>query len=136
MPSPSQLRSIAFGSLSICIALAASVAFSGGCATSGSTTSPGIVRNGDSVSFPVEGMACPNCAKEVEHALQQVPGVKAAAVDFKSSRATVTLSAEHAATVEQLQGAVAAWHKEHFTQEEDPNCLDPAKRQEMQKKGA
>jgi copper chaperone CopZ len=37
----------------------------------------------------VKGMTCPMCSTKVEHALTTVPGVKNAAVDFKSGEAKV-----------------------------------------------
>jgi copper chaperone CopZ len=114
------------------LAACAVIALPVGCASPGSTTAPGVVRTADSIAFPVEGMACPNCAKEIEHALSAVPGVRGASVDFKSSRATVTLAAEHPATLAQLESAVDRWRKEHFAEPEDANCLDPAKRKELQ----
>lgn len=133
-PSFASLSRLAVRTGALVLAASVACAVLPGCASPGAGASAGVVRSGDSISFPVEGMACPNCAHEVEHALAKVPGVKSAKVDFKASRATVTLNSEHAATLDQLQKAVAAWHDEHFTQEEDPNCLDPAKRAELMKK--
>lgn len=95
------------------------------CASSQPKASPGAV------SFKVTGMACPNCAKEIEHELSEVPGVKSASVDFKKSWATVTLDPQNPATREQLDAAVAHWRTEHFGAKEDANCLDPQRREEI-----
>lgn len=129
-----RLRGLCLGTA--CLLAVAALHGAGGCAASGSATSPGVVRTADSIAFPVEGMACPNCAKEIEHVLAALPGVKSASVDFKSARATVTLAPEHAATLAQLEAAVDHWRKEHFAEPEDANCLDPAKRKELQQKGS
>ena len=89
------------------------------------------------VSFKVEGMACRNCANEIAHELEEVPGVKAAAIDFDSATAKVALDPDpaRAATMSQLQAAVEHWRKEHFSVKEDPNCLDPQRREELQRAG-
>ncbi len=87
------------------------------------------------MTFRVEGMACPNCAKHVAEALQEVPGVKSASVNFDTKIATVALDPSKPATIKALQASVAAWHTEHFSQEEDPECLDPVRRKELQKQG-
>lgn len=100
-----------------------------GCASSQPKASPGAL------SFKVTGMACSNCAKEIEHELAEVPGVKAAKVDFKKSWATVTLDPEKPATKEQLEAAVAHWRTEHFGAKEDPNCLDPQRREKIKRGG-
>lgn len=83
------------------------------------------------VSFKVDGMACQNCAKDIEHHLAEVPGVKTAKVDFASKKATVTLDDQNPAKMEQLTAAVEAWRTEHFGAKEDANCLDPQKREEI-----
>lgn len=89
------------------------------------------------VTFKVEGMACRNCANEIAHELEEVPGVKAAAIDFDSSTAKVALdpNPNKAARMDQLRAAVERWRTEHFSAVEDPNCLDPAKREEIQRGG-
>lgn len=104
----------------------AGVAGLGGCAsTTTNDASAGMI------SVPVEGLACPNCAKEVETELAKVPGVRKATVNFDKKIANVTLDPEHPATREQIDAAVAHWRKEHFGAEEDANCLDPKKREEL-----
>lgn len=87
----------------------------------------------NTVSFKVEGMACLNCAREIAHELEEVPGVKAAAIDFDSATARVRLDEKAPASTEALHAAVERWRKEHFGAEEDPNCLDPARRAEIKK---
>ena len=82
-----------------------------------------------------EGMACPNCAKELEHELEEIPGVTDASINFKSKKATVQLNPDKPATRADMDAAIAHWKKEHFSAKEDPNCLDPQKREEMQKTG-
>lgn len=89
------------------------------------------------VTFRVDGMACRNCANEIARELEEVPGVRAAMIDFDSATAKVALDADpsKAASMEQLHAAVEHWRAEHFAVKEDPNCLDPAKREEIQKSG-
>ncbi|HEX6929157.1 MAG TPA: heavy metal translocating P-type ATPase [Gammaproteobacteria bacterium] len=41
------------------------------------------------IEFPIEGMSCASCVVRVEKALQQVPGVKSAAVNLATERARV-----------------------------------------------
>ncbi len=125
--------------LPLCAACVLGTSISVGCAAKNggdAVTSSGVVRTRDWTSFPVEGMACPNCAKDIVAYLERVPGVTSAKVDFASARATVNFNPDQSPTLAQLQAAVATWHKEHFAQEEDPECLDPAKRKELQQKGA
>lgn len=98
----------------------------GACAsTSGHGASAGMI------SLPIEGMACANCAKEIEGELAQVPGVRKATVNFDKKLANVTLDPDRPATREQLNAAVEHWRKEHFGAEEDANCLDPKRREEI-----
>lgn len=109
---------------------------SNGCksAGSGSATEPlAFQSSGRAVQFKVNGMACPNCAKHIAEELAKVPGVESAVVNFDSATASVTLKETNPATNDQLQAAVDAWRKEHFAQEEDPECLDPKKRAELKK---
>lgn len=89
------------------------------------------------VTFKVEGMACRNCANEIAHELEEVPGVKAAMIDFDTATAKVALDPDpaRAATMPQLQAAVEHWRREHFSAKEDPNCLDPQRREELQRAG-
>src|SRR3990172_6788870 len=72
------------------------------------------------LDFPVKGMHCAACVGKVERALLGVPGVKTAAVNLATERATVRLGAGGAAagcagrggaggpSLEALRGAVAA----------------------------
>ena len=83
--------------------------------------------------FKVDGMACPNCAKHIEEELAAIPGVRKASVDFASKTATVTLDPARPASQDSLDAAVAAWKMEHFAAEEDPECLDPKKREEIKR---
>lgn len=85
------------------------------------------------ISVPVDGMACRNCAKEIESELAQVPGVRKASVDFDKKVANVTLDPEKPATRAQIDAAVEHWRTEHFGAEEDANCLNPARREELKK---
>ena len=85
------------------------------------------------VTFKVDGMACPNCAKHISEELEEVPGVKAAAVDFETKTAKVGMDPANPASMETLEATVAKWKKEHFAAKEDPECLDPAKREEIKK---
>jgi Cu+-exporting ATPase len=55
----------------------------------------------------VTGMTCNNCARHVTEALQEVPGVRSAAVNLPANRASVRWNAGTAADVGALQKAVA-----------------------------
>ncbi len=90
--------------------------------------------NTKQVTFAVDGLACPNCAGEVAHHLQEVPGVRSAKVDFASKTATVRYNADQPVSMGALQGAVKQWRVEHFGAEEDPNCLNPEERKRLQGK--
>ena len=119
--------------------LAGAMAFTG-CASSHSTAqpaaSPGAFagHDGPVVAFNVDGMACRNCANEIARELMEVPGVHAAAIDFDTATARVALDPDpaKAASMQSLHEAVEHWRKEHFSAVEDPNCLDPARRAELQ----
>lgn len=116
------------------ILLAAALVASPGCSANrdreNALLAPGAPNT---VSFKVEGMACRNCAREIVHELMEVPGVRAAAVNFDTATATVAVDPDAPASMESLQAAVEHWRKEHFAAEEDPNCLDPQKRQQIKK---
>jgi copper chaperone CopZ len=112
--------------------LTAAVLFASGCASQ-RTASPGAV--GPTTTMTVDGMACENCAKHIEEELVKVRGVRAAKVDFASKTATVTLDPDNPASRKDLEGAVAVWKKEHFALEEDPECLDPDRREEIKRGG-
>ena len=43
----------------------------------------------DNVTLPVTGMSCANCAMNIERALNKVPGIKEARVNFASEEATI-----------------------------------------------
>lgn len=101
-----------------------------GCATT-QTASP----SPDTVTLKVDGMACPNCAKHIAEELSAVPGVETASVDFDTKMATVKVDPQNPATESQLEAAVAKWKKEHFAAKEDPECLDPAKREAIKTGG-
>jgi copper chaperone CopZ len=111
-----------------------------GCASSHSgahpAASPGAFAGhaGPVVTFKVEGMACRNCANEIARELKDVPGVHGATIDFDSATARVALDPDpsKAPTMQSLHDAVEHWRKEHFSAAEDPNCLDPARRAELQ----
>jgi Cu+-exporting ATPase len=119
-------------SLAAAFALSAGSLLMVGC-DSTQRTSPGAVK--DTVTFKVDGMACPNCAKHIEEELAAIPGVRTASVNFATKSATVTVDPANPATMQSLEGAVAHWKKEHFAQEEDPECLDPARRAEIKAGG-
>lgn len=82
-------------------------------------TSPGVI------SFAVEGMGCPNCAKELTEVLRAVPGVTDAKVCFEDKKAFVTLDKDHPAEMAAIQAAVAKRQEEHLKLESDPDCLKP-----------
>ena len=56
--------------------------------------------------FKVTGMGCQNCAAKVKKALEALPGVEKAEVDFPAKQAEITLSAPVADQA--LKDAVAA----------------------------
>ncbi|HET8579247.1 MAG TPA: heavy metal translocating P-type ATPase [Methylomirabilota bacterium] len=58
------------------------------------------------LAFPVKGMHCAACVSKVERALLEVPGVKTAAVNLATERATVQLESP-GPSLEQLREAVA-----------------------------
>jgi copper chaperone CopZ len=113
-------------------ALVLAVAALAGCATNETAEKSSAAELGpNTVALKVDGMACQNCAKHIAEELQAIPGVKSASVDFDTKMATVHLDPNNPASTDSLNAAVAKWKKDHFTQEEDPECLDPAKRKEM-----
>ena len=44
----------------------------------------------DAIAFEIEGMTCASCAVRVKRALEQIPGVRAAAVSYPKGRAEIT----------------------------------------------
>lgn len=125
------MESVMFKNSLSAAALAAFLTSLGACASHNhQDASPGMI------SFKVDGMACGNCAKDIETHLAQVPGVKAATVNFETKTANVTLDKAHPANLQQLNAAVEAWRKEHGEQEVDAQCLDPKAREELKKNSA
>ena len=57
------------------------------------------------LTLPIRGMTCGNCARSVERKLSATPGVKKATVDLQGASASVEYDAE-LATPETLAGAV------------------------------
>jgi copper chaperone CopZ len=84
-----------------------------------------ICKQPGAISFAVEGMRCPNCAKEIQDVIAAVPGVTAAKVCFENQRAFVTLDKDHPATMEAIEAAMVKRQEEHLKLENDPNCLKP-----------
>jgi Cu+-exporting ATPase len=76
------------------------------------TTPAPAIEQEARLDFPVKGMHCAACVSKVEQALLGVPGVKSAAVNLATERATVRLGAPgsslEAPPLEQLRRAVAA----------------------------
>jgi copper chaperone CopZ len=85
------------------------------------------------VTFQVEGMACRNCAREIAHEIEELPGVKAAMIDFDTKTAKVALQPTNGASMDEINAAVEHWRVEHFGVKDDPDCLDPARREELQR---
>ena len=46
-----------------------------------------------SVTLPISGMTCANCAMNIERSLRKLPGVAEAAVNFAAEQAEVTYDA-------------------------------------------
>jgi copper chaperone CopZ len=116
----------------------------GGCASSASSAPGGPDapalgtfkgHDGPVIAFKVQGMACRNCANEIARELMEVPGVHGATIDFDTATAQVALDPDpaKAATMQALHTAVEHWRSEHFSVKEDPNCLDPQRREEIQR---
>src|SRR6266478_2137515 len=76
------------------------------------TMPPNATEQEPRLDFPVKGMHCAACVGKVEQALLGVPGVKSAAVNLATERATVRLGAAgpslEAPSLERLRGAVTA----------------------------
>lgn len=62
-------------------------------------------ESGERVDLPITGMTCAACARRIERKLKKVEGVRAAGVNFATSRATVEYDPQ-ATGVRQLIGAV------------------------------
>ena len=60
------------------------------------------VPGADAVTLQVEGMTCDNCARRLERALAQTPGVTSANVALEANRVTV----EGSVTARELEAAV------------------------------
>ena len=97
------------------------VAVSGSCAAEGQESC--ICKQPGVISFAVEGMGCPNCAKELQEVIAGVPGVKSAKVCFEDKKAFVILDKDHPATLEAIEAAVAKRQEEHLKLESDANCV-------------
>lgn len=111
------------------LALVLSAALSG-CSASQDALHPG---DPDVIAFQVDGLACPNCATHVAEELREVPGVKAAQVDFDAKQALVRVDPARRPAQATLDAKVAQWKKEHYAAETDAECLDPAKREQLRK---
>src|SRR6266481_1150065 len=76
------------------------------------TMPPNATEQEPRLDFPVKGMHCAACVGKVEQALLGVPGVKSAAVNLATERATVRLGAAgpslDAPSLAQLRRAVTA----------------------------
>lgn len=64
-------------------------------------TAPAVAANGAALSwqtrtYRIGGMSCEACARHVEHAVQQVPGVQAVVVSYDQATAQVRFDAAHA----------------------------------------
>lgn len=46
------------------------------------------------VDLKLQGMTCLDCARHIEKALKQVPGVRQAKVEYRAARGTVELAQE------------------------------------------
>ena len=91
----------------IVTALVASLA--SGVLTACSTTSPrekeapiALASNPRAMKFPVVGMGCRGCAKEITALLRNQPGVADAAVSFEHAEAYVVATEANGATREQI----------------------------------
>lgn len=62
----------------------------------------------DKIVMKVTGMGCEHCAARVKAALETVPGVEKAKVEFSSKTAEITPAEGAAVTAEALKAAVAA----------------------------
>ena len=76
------------------------------------TMPPNATEQEPRLDFPVKGMHCAACVGKVEQALLGVPGVKSAAVNLATERATVRLGAAgpslEVPSLERLRRAVTA----------------------------
>src|SRR5437867_6253614 len=59
-----------------------------------------------STELAVSGMNCDNCVRHVTQALQNVPGVRSAAVSLESNRAAVRWDSNATTNIQSLVGAV------------------------------
>jgi mercuric ion binding protein len=94
------MRRITFGSLPmLCIVLAAGVA---------------LAAPPQTATLAVENMTCGTCPIVVKKALERVPGVSAAAVDFDKKIATVTFDPDKATTARLTQATTDAGFPSKF----------------------
>ncbi|GAC1384404.1 MAG: hypothetical protein NVSMB30_31510 [Hymenobacter sp.] len=73
-------------------------------------STPTVAANGatpvwQTRTYRIGGMTCEACARHVEHAVQQVPGVQTVAVSFDQATAQVRFDAAHAQPA-QVEGAI------------------------------
>lgn len=62
---------------------------------------------GDEVVLLVNGLGCPQCATNIDRALERVPGVTSVQVDLGSGKVTVGLGSKRKPTPHELSEAVA-----------------------------
>jgi copper chaperone CopZ len=97
-----------FSMLFLVIAL---VAFTGCQSTSSSPSNDfamgdSISQEPHSATMWVHGMACPQCANNVDLQLLKIPGVESVKIDMGSGQVVAKLSPEHPPTKEQLSTAI------------------------------
>ena len=68
--------------------------------------SPALADDDATTVFQVSGMTCGMCAKAIERALEDVPGVRTVEIDRDSGQVAVTADADVAAGT--LEGAIEA----------------------------
>jgi P-type Cu+ transporter len=68
------------------------------------------------VHLSLSGMSCASCANTIEKALQQVPGVEAATVNFAASTATVDTNQDGASVDALIQAVKQAGYEAHAAQ--------------------
>ena len=73
-----------------------------------SSTAPAQPAPPTRLDVPITGMHCAGCAHNVEQALQRVPGVTSAAVNFATARATVEYDPARAGPPELVQAVQQA----------------------------
>ena len=72
------------------------------------------------ITLPITGMTCANCAMNIERTLKKLPGISKAAVNFASEQAGVTFD-DTAVSVPEIVGAInKAGFKAHTFSTEFP----------------